>query len=641
MQDRDQAPARVARSGKGSGPSLDNGVRRASNAPDAGPKDGSDPVRPTHTYPNSSLPVPPPPLWPRLAPPGVTMTDTGRVTLFAPAPPAANRGRLGEHAVEQPAPELGRRPVRPLLALAGGLLLFAAFPPVGLWWAAPLAVALVSGAVAGTRTRRAYGLGLLFALAFLLPLLAWSRVAGLDAWLILTLSQTLLVALVGPVTALTMRLPGAPVWVATSWTLTEAVRGRAPFGGFPWGRLAFSQGHGSFVGLAALGGAPLVTFTVALSGGLLAAAALQLVRGRADARDGGGPIRRHVVRSRVSALSVAALTVSALLVALAGSLVPRPVAPQSGSAVVAAVQGNVPRRGLEALGQKRAVTANHAVRTEALARDVAAGRVAAPDLVLWPENSSDVDPFLDPVAADLLSQASAAVQRPLLVGAVLQGPGAGHVSNAGLLWSPAGYLGQTYVKQHPVPFAEYLPGRPVLEQLVHRFRDLMPNDFVAGRSPGVLDIPTRLTAGAPAVRIGDVICFEVAYDSIVRTPVQRGARLLVVQTNNATFGRSGETYQQLEMSRLRAVEHGRAVVVVSTSGVSALINPDGRVLTTASPFTAAALVRSLPLCASTTLADRVGEWPEGVIAGVGLLALLIVGLGGVRGRRRGTSRGKA
>jgi len=636
VQDRDQAPARVARSGKGSGPSLDNGARRASSAPDAGPKDGPDPVRPTHTHLNQSLPVPPRPLWPRLAPPGVKMTDTGRVTLFAPAPPAAPRGRLGEHAVEQPAPKRSRRSARPLLALAGGLLLFAAFPPVGLWWAAPLAVALVSGAVAGTRPRRAYGLGLLFALAFLLPLLAWSRVAGLDAWLILTLSQTLLVALVGPVTALTMRLPGAPVWVATSWTLTEAVRGRAPFGGFPWGRLAFSQGHGSFVGLAALGGAPLVTFAVALSGGLLAAAALRLVRGRAEATGAGSPTLGRVVPARVAALAAAAL-----LVALGGSLVFRPVAPQPGSAVVAAVQGNVPRRGLEALGQKRAVTANHAVRTEALARDVAAGRVAAPDLVLWPENSSDVDPFLDPVAADLLSQASAAVQRPLLVGAVLQGPGPGHVRNAGLLWGPAGYLGQTYVKQHPVPFAEYLPGRPVLEQLVHRFRDLMPNDFVAGRSPGVLDIPTRLTAGAPAVRIGDVICFEVAYDSIVRTPVQRGARLLVVQTNNATFGRSGETYQQLEMSRLRAVEHGRAVVVVSTSGVSALINPDGSVLTTASPFTAAALVRSLPLRTSTTLADRVGEWPEGIIAGVGLLALLIVGLGGVRGRRRGTSRGKA
>ncbi len=586
------------------------------------------------------------------------MTDTGQVTLFSPAPPTAHPSRRGEPAKETQAPKRSSRLVRPLLALAGGLLLFTAFPPVGLWWAAPPAVALVSVAVVGTRPRRAYGIGVLFALAFLLPLLAWCRVAGLDAWLILTVSQTLLLALVAPVTALTMRLPGAPVWVATSWTLMEAVRGRAPFGGFPWGRLAFS--HGSFVGLAAVGGAPLVTFAVALSGGLLAAAALRLLRGmpgatgttgstigstigstapntpRHDRSPGSiGPVAPLLGSSaRVAFVLIASELVASVLVALTGGVVPRPVAPQSGSAVVAAVQGNVPRRGLEALGQKRAVTANHAVRTEALARDVAAGRVPAPDLVLWPENSSDVDPFLDPVAADLLSQASAAVQRPLLVGAVLQGPGEGHVRNAGLLWGPTGYLGQTYVKQHPVPFAEYLPGRPVLQRLVHRFRDLMPNDFVAGGSPGVLDLPTRLAAGAPAVRIGDVICFEVAYDSLVRTPVQRGARLLVVQTNNATFGRSGETYQQLEMSRLRAVEHGRAVVVVATSGVSALINPDGSVLTTASPFTAAALVRSLPLRTSMTLADRVGEWPERMIAGVGLLGLLMVGLSSVRRRRQ-------
>jgi len=553
--------------------------------------------------------------------PGSHMTDNVNVTASAPTRPAARP--VDTHEVTGRAAASHRRFPRGgrlLLAVAGGLLAGAAFPPVGLWWAAPLAVALVTLAVAGTRPRRAYGLGLVFALAFLLPLLAWSRVAGIDAWLILTLSQTLLVALVGPVTAVTLRLPGAPLWVATSWTLVEAVRGRAPFGGFPWGRLAFSQGHGSYVGLAALGGAPLVTFAVALTGGLLACAALRAVSRR-------GTTRRVRVRGAVLALA-------GLLVALAGLLVPRPVTPEAGRSVVAAVQGNVPRRGLEALGQKRAVTGNHAVRTEQLGADVTTGRVPAPDLVLWPENSSDVDPFVDPVAADLLSQASASVARPLLVGAVLQGPGQGHVRNTGLLWGPTGWLGQIYVKQHPVPFAEYLPGRPVLEQLVHRFKDLMPNDFVAGHSPGVLDIPTRLTPGAPAVRIDDVICFEVAYDSLVRTPVQRGAKLIVVQTNNATFGRSGETYQQLEMSRLRAVEHGRAVVVVATSGVSALINPDGSVLTSAAPFTAAALVRSLPLRTSMTLADRLGAVPEAALAGLGLVALLVAGTESAAARRR-------
>jgi len=545
------------------------------------------------------------------------VTDTVFVTVAAPTLTGA--GSAGQvHAGARVTPFAPSRLwPRLVLSVVAGVLLDLAFPPVGLWWAAPVGVALGAVAVRGTGLRRAYGLGLAFAAAFLLPLLAWSRVAGIDAWLILTLTQTLLLALVSPVTALSTRLPGAPLWVATSWTLVEALRGRAPFGGFPWGRLAFSQGHGSYTGLAALGGAPLVTFAVALTGGLLAALLLRLPA-LERALSGSGAMSRRG--------PAAVALVLAALVAVAGLAVPRPVAPQAGSPVVAAIQGNVPRRGLDALGQKRAVTANHAIRTEQLAADIRAGRVAAPDLVLWPENSSDVDPFLDPLAADLLAQASTSVGRPLLVGAVLQGPGPGHVRNAGLLWGPSGWLGQIYVKQHPVPFAEYLPGRSVLQRLVLRFKDLMPNDFVAGHRAGVLDIPTRLTPRAPAVRVGDVICFEVAYDSLVRTPVRQGAQLIVVQTNNATFGRSGETYQQLEMSRLRAVEHGRAVVVVATSGVSALINPDGSVLTTASPFTAAALVRSLPLRTSTTLADRVGEWPEGLLAGLGLVGLLAAAL---------------
>ncbi len=74
-----------------------------------------------------------------------------------------------------------------------------------------------------------------------------------------------------------------------------------------------------------------------------------------------------------------------------------------------------------------------------------------------------------------------------------------------------------------------------------------------------------------------MICFEVAYDGLVRSSVAAGAQLVVVQTNNATFGHTAETYQQLAMTRLRAVETGRTVVQVATTGISAVIGPDGGV----------------------------------------------------------------
>jgi apolipoprotein N-acyltransferase len=547
------------------------------------------------------------------------------VTVTHPAEPAVD----GAFEAPTAAPRKRRlRRLRPtpraLLAAVIGVITCFAFPPWG-WW--PLAFVGVAGLalicadprptrkLAGSRSTEVvvkgrtcasgYRLGLAYALGFLLPLLAWSRIAGIDAWIILTISQSLILALIGPFCVLAQRRRFAPLWIAGAWMVEEALRDRVPFGGFPWGRLAFSQSSSPLTALASVGGAPLLSFTVALGGGLLALL-VQSSRGWKPAFG--------AVKWRTSALS--ALALAALV--FGGLLIPRPTAAQNGSATVAAIQGNVPRTGLDALGQKRAVTRNHLAETEALAAQIKAGKVPAPDLVFWPENSSDLDPFHDPTAAQLLDTASAVIQRPILVGAVLDGPGAGHVSNDGLLWGPEGYLGQSYTKRHPVPFAEYLPGRSWIQKIVTRYAHDQPNDFVHGKTVGMFNIagPTR------TYRIGDVICFEVAYDGLVRDVVSHGAQLIVVQTNNASFGRSGETYQQLAMGRIRAVEHGRSVVVAATSGLSAIISPDGSLIARSSLFTAQSLVASVPLRTSLTISDRLGGWPESVLVTLGALGML-------------------
>jgi len=134
--------------------------------------------------------------------------------------------------------------------------------------------------------------------------------------------------------------------------------------------------------------------------------------------------------------------------------------------------------------------------------------------------------------------------------------------------------------------------------------------------------------------VGFATCYEVAFDGVVRDSV-RGANLLAVPTNNATFGHTEMTYQQLAMDRVRAVEHGRAVAVAATSGVSAFVMPDGSIAEQSGAlFTDAALVRSLPLRSTTTLSDRLGSSPEWVltILGLGALAAAVV----VRRRRRVT-----
>jgi apolipoprotein N-acyltransferase len=506
---------------------------------------------------------------------------------------------------------------RALLAAAAGLVGMLAFPPFGWWPLALVSVAGLSVAVDGQRARRGAVLGLLFGAGLFGPMLHWTATyVGAVPWLVLVFSQTWYTALLGAALPALQRLKAAAVFVGAAWVGEEALRDRVPFGGFPWGRWAFSQAASPLKWFAALGGAPLVTFVVGVAGGLFAVA---------------------VLRPGWSARSTRLVAAAALIVLGAGLAAPlRPAAARQ-SLTVAAVQGNVPDRGLEFNARRRQVLDNHVNQTLVLAAEVARGSVPRPDVVLWPENASDIDPSTNADAAQQIQRAADAVGVPILVGALIDGPGDKHVTNAGIVWFPSGAPtpgpGERYVKRHPVPFGEYIPLR-TLAHAVSSKVDLVARDMVSGGGNGLI---TQLPAPT-----GDVICFEIAYDSLVRSSVRAGARMLVVQTNNATFGHSGETYQQLAMSRLRAVEHARSVVQVATSGKSAIIEPDGRIAAESGAlFTPALLVRTIPLQTSTTIATRLGAAVEWVITAIALLGV-VVGVGGdLRSRRHDRSEPQA
>jgi len=321
----------------------------------------------------------------------------------------------------------------------------------------------------------------------------------------------------------------------------------------------------------------------------------------------------------VLAVSSVSCLVSAAAVILAPALVPRPADGPTGQFM--AVQGNVPRPGLDFNAERRAVLDNHAGATRQAAVSVKAGTQPRPDLVVWPENASDIDPTRNPDAADVINAAVNAIDAPVILGAVLEEPRP-KVSNASLLYLPGRGLVGRYVKQHPVPFAEYIPYRPFFRNFSDKV-DLVYSDFTTGTSPGVFRVPSR--SGA-LIAAGPIICFEVAYDGLIRDTVAHGANVLVVQTNNATFGFTDESVQQLAISRIRAVEHGRSIVHVSTVGVSAMITPDGTAHQRSALFTSEVLAADLPLRTGHTVADRVGAWPEIVASGalaamLGLLAL--------------------
>jgi apolipoprotein N-acyltransferase len=507
------------------------------------------------------------------------------------------------HPVHHPASARSLGPFLPwvLAALCSGVLATAAFPPVDLWFLAVPAVTALTLMCRRQSPRRAMLLGLVHGLGLFLPLLTWMRVIGSDAWIALALLEATFYAVMGGLLAVVGRQRLWPLWAACLWVTQELARATLPFGGFPWGRLAFAETASPFTPYAALGGAPLVTFATAASGTLLAAA---------------------IAHRRRPAWSVGAL-VAALAIPAAAAAVPLPTGgPRT---TVAVVQGGVAKAGLDFLGQREEILRNHVAATNRLIAAVEAGRTPRPDLIIWPENASDIVPFCVPGAFALIDATVRRAGVPVLVGTLVQGPGPDHVSNTGVVWSPLTGPGARYVKRHPVPFGEYIPFRAELSPLFRRL-DQIPRDFAAGPRPGVLDL-------GPA-RIGDVICFEVAYDGLVSDVVDGGARLLVVQTNNATYNLTGQPSQQLAMSRLRAVEHGRAVLVAATSGISAIIAPDGTVLARSRELRPTSLVSAVPLRSGRTVADRLGAWPEWLLTAAGLAAAGTSVVAGRRGRRR-------
>jgi len=506
------------------------------------------------------------------------------------------------------------------LAIASGLALWLAFPSHDLWLMAPLGVAFLALATMGAPAWQGALLGLISGLACFLPLLSWSGVyVGALPWIALAILESLYIALLGLVCSLLQsrasgadrvdRVPRArPLAVALAWVAQEVLRGNTPFGGFPWGRLAFSQADSPLAGLASLGGAPALTFAVALAGGLLAAGAARLIRAGRSADHG-----IHGGMLRAAPLVAAICLVGAVAVIVAPRLIPRPTG--GPTARFLAVQGNVPRAGLDFNAERRAVLDNHAKATMGAAASVRSGSQPRPDLVVWPENASDIDPTRNPDAADVISEAVDTIDAPLILGAVLEEPRP-KVSNASLLYLPGRGLVGRYVKQHPVPFAEYIPYRAFFRHFSDKV-DLVSSDFAAGSSAGVFRVPSR---GGVPIAAGTIICFEVAYDTLIRDTVDQGANVLVVQTNNATFGYTDESVQQLAISRIRAIEHARSVVHVSTVGVSAMITPDGTAHQQSALFTSAVLAADLPLRTDRTVADRVGPWPE--IVAVGALAVM-------------------
>ncbi|ODU65249.1 MAG: apolipoprotein N-acyltransferase [Micrococcales bacterium 70-64] len=496
------------------------------------------------------------------------------------------------------------RPLLPLwaalvLAAGSGPILDAAFPDLGVWPLAFPAVALVLVSLVGRRAGSAFLVGFVAGLAFYLVHIQWASLfLGLLPMTALSVLESLFWGLGAIAMTLAYRwIPRAfptplgrvallPLAVSALWMAREAWSSVWPYGGFSWGRLSMSQSDSPLSSLFPWLGISGTTFVMVL----VVAVAIEVVRSPT--------LRRATV----------AVAVATVVVAL-----PAWPVMTDGSLRVAAVQGNAKA------GYFDGSTANELLQAQLDATVPLFGQKGI-DVVLWPEGTTYDDPLTDPYTGQVFDYVSQQVGAPLVGQGVTQRDG--RYYNTAILWEAGRGALDLYDKKHPVPFGEYVPDRAFWRPFAPDLIDLIGREYTPGTTDNVFDLG--------GVTVGINICFDIVDDQILTDSVREGAQVIFASSNNADFGHTDESAQQLAIARIRALELGRSVVNISTVGLSAVIAPDGRIVDELPWYSVGTMVQDVDLSTAITPAVLLGRQLEWLISGFGLAALLIAAIGSRR-----------
>jgi apolipoprotein N-acyltransferase len=396
--------------------------------------------------------------------------------------------------------------VRAAIAILAGVLTALGFQPFGWWPLVPFGVAGLSLVVlAARRVRGAAGLGFAYGAGFLLLGIGWMQVIFVQAMFGLVAVEALFFCLLGVLIKVAARTPWWPLLAAACWVGVEFTYTRFPFNGFGWMRLGYAMVDSPLAWLLPLAGVPAVTFAAALLGQGIA----WLV----------------VARTRARLVTAGAVLVAVLLVAAAGMLVPP--GHQVGTVNAGYVQGGAPGGGVYGLGEPRTITRNHVAEAFRLAERVEAGEVQKPDLVVFPENSTDMDPYLDATTGTLVRSAVARLGVPALYGVILAGPGPDERQTASLLLDQTEGELSRYIKRGIVPFGEWVPLRSLLLPLIPELK-YVGEQSVPGTAPGAM--PVTLPDGRIAT-VGIMVCYDLVYDDFAHDTTTRGGQVLFVQSS--------------------------------------------------------------------------------------------------------------
>jgi apolipoprotein N-acyltransferase len=489
-----------------------------------------------------------------------------------------------------------------LLAAASGVVMDAGFPALGWWPLTFVGIGVFLVSIRGRRAGGAFLVGFVGGLVFYLVQISWAALfLGPEPLTALSTLEALFVGCGGLLMCLAYRLVPRvwtsrlgrlgflPATIASLWVLREAVAGSWPYGGFSWGRVAESQSQSPFAGLFSWIGISGVSFVMVF----LVALALECW--------GFSSIRIEARGILVVGVTALVLLVPAFPIAL------------KGTTTVAAVQGDGPAGYFDPHDYGDLLAAQFKATTPLF------GSSRKIDMVIWPEGASDIDPVAadkapdEDVAATEFNDVSTKLDAPLLAGTIQQR--GSKVFNTSLLWEAGKGAVDHYDKKHPVPFGEYVPDRAFWRALAPGLIDLIGRDYTPGTTNTVFDVN--------GVVAGIDICFDITDDGIMRDSIRSGAQILIAQTNNADFGRTDESVQQLAIARIRAMELGRTLVNDSTVGTTAIVLPNGSTVAQLPTYTRGTLVETVPLSTTITPATVWGQPFELLLELVGLGALVV------------------
>jgi apolipoprotein N-acyltransferase len=470
-------------------------------------------------------------------------------------------------------------------AALSGVLLALAFPALDLRALALVALVPLIWAWRDATPWRAALYGFTFGVVFATILMYWLWYFGIVAIVPLVGGWAAYTALTGYlVGCLTRAGLRSPWFIAAAWVVPEALRGRWPFGGLPWGDLGVAlHDFPPARALASWGGVALVSFVLVVFNAALVDLAVAT--------------RAHPRRS----LAMAAAGIAIVVVAVAALDIGRYQPRDTGKLRIATLQGNDQDRYLtEEEKQGGYLTGRHFALADRLQ-----GRY---DLIVFPESSlDDFSPENNATLRSRLVAVGAAHGADVLANAAVPAP-EGRQYNTNLLYTPEGRLMGTYAKEHLVPFGEYVPFRSLVEWT--GIVDRIPYDYSPGHKRTIFPVKGH--------RLASVICFESAFGPLVSDFVHRGAEVVVVSTNNRSYRRSGNAAQHIAQTQMRAAETGRPFVQASISGISAMIDADGNVRDTTKLFHRAIVSGTVTTTTGETPYVRFGDW----VVAVGAVMLL-------------------